>query len=630
MSKPEPKEIAITSPDINAERLNTLKELFPDLFDGEGELDEKALRDLVSKDGIKTTERFSFEWAGKMQSKRNAFKPSKATLVFDKKRSIDADKTKNLIIEADNLEALKLLQTTYFERIKCIYIDPPYNTGNDFIYPDDYSEAKKAYWQKNGTVKDGVKLTSVTESTGRKHSNWLNMMQARLLYARQMLSSDGVVFISIDDNEVVNLRKLCDEIFGESNFIASISREAIKGGSLSKHIRMVHDYVLVYAKSSEELTFSGYEKEALELTLSDKKGSYAKSRELNKWGAGSRREDAPGMYFPIKNPEGEDVYPIRNDGSDGRWRLGKQRMQKLVIDEDLIFEKRNDGSYIVYEKIRSSEAGIKQFTTLFKDDYINAKGTERVKSIFELERSYFDYAKPCELIFDLTVLADVQDNDIVMDFFAGSATTADAILQRNVEDNGNRRYILVQIPEYTDEKSEAFKAGYKTISDLCIERVKRVGEKIKKENPKANIDTGFKVYKLAESHFPQNLFTPDPEKSNEDNATAFEEHLKSYKQADLFKEKIFDDVVTEIALKNGFGLFYTLEKQKDFKNNTVYLLSGNDKDTLLCLDEDIKDGTIDLLKDSHTEQQLIVSRHALDTTKKWTLQEAFKDNLNVV
>lgn len=327
----------------------------------------------------------------------------------------------NIIIEGDNFHSLSALNFVLKNQIDIIYIDPPYNTGNeDFVYNDKF----------------------VNSDDGYKHSKWLSFMSRRLKLARDLLNDSGCIFLSIDDNEQANLKLLCDSIFGESNFIACICRQAIKGGSRSVNIKTVHDYVLIYAKSFNNLTtFTGHEKEAMVLNLEDEKGPYARGRELNKWGAGSRREDSPTMWFPIKGPNGEDVYPIRNDGSEGRWRWGKTKLLKAVEDGEVIFEPRGDGTYIVYEKVRGNKNTTDKFNTWFADNYINAKGSEAVKKVFGTMMSVFDYAKPVELISELLFMANNKDA-LVLDFFAGSGTTGQAVLELNKADSGKRRFIL--------------------------------------------------------------------------------------------------------------------------------------------------------------------------------------------
>ncbi|MBE7039594.1 MAG: site-specific DNA-methyltransferase [Ruminococcaceae bacterium] len=338
-------------------------------------------------------------------------------------KEITADETLpyNFLLEGDNLHSLKLLEKTHKGKIDVIYIDPPYNTGNkDFTYNDIIVGSEDTF----------------------KHSKWLSFIEKRLSIAQSLLSMNGVIFISIDDNEYANLKLLCDSVFGEQNFIANICRQAIKGGSRAHNIKSVHDYVLIYAKNISSLTeFTGFEKEEMSLPLQDEKGMYAKGRELNKWGAGSRREDSPTMYFAIKGPNGEEVYPIRNDGSDGRWRWGKKKMLEAVENNDVIFEKRDNGTYIVYEKVRGNKSTTTQFTTWFADSYINAKGSESLKKIFNTMMSVFDYAKPVELVQHLIFMSN-HKNCTVLDFFAGSGTTAQAVMELNAEDNGDRKFIL--------------------------------------------------------------------------------------------------------------------------------------------------------------------------------------------
>ncbi len=474
----EPRKITLSSMDVSAEKRERLKELFPEVF-SEDNIDYDQLKRVLGEWVEPQNERFGLNWLGKAECMKIIQEPSLAMLKPVRDESVNFDDTENLFIEGDNLEVLKLLQKSYFGKVKMIYIDPPYNTGKEFIYPDKYAMALDTYLAYTGQIDEYKrKFSTNTDTVGRYHSNWLNMMYPRLYLAKNLLRNDGVIFISIDDNEFAHLRELCDMIFGAENFVAAINREVIKGGSQSTFLRVCHDYVLIYAKNISELSFSGHEKNPISLDLKDEKGAYAKGRELNKWGAGSRREDSPSMWFPIPGPNGEEVFPIRNDGSEGRWRLGKQKLLALVDSGDIIFEKRDDGTYIAYEMIRFTEPKIKQFTTIFKDKYINAKGTERIKSIFNMQRSYFDYAKPSELIFDFLVMADVRDGDLVLDFFAGSSTTADAVMQFSATRDQQVNFLMVQLPEPTEENSIAYQNGYKTISDIAKERIRRAANTI--------------------------------------------------------------------------------------------------------------------------------------------------------
>lgn len=566
----EIKKVDGKSLDIEAVDKEKLKAVFPQCF-SEGKLDIDKLLSLCGEYIDNDFEKYKFEWKGKSECYKIAGKRSTGTLRPCVQESVDFENTNNLYIEGDNLEVLKLLQNAYYRKVKMIYIDPPYNTGNDFVYEDDFKDPLAKYKEITSQT-----TKSNPETMGRYHTNWLNMMYPRLRLAANLLRDDGVIFISIDDNEVTNLRKLCDEIFGEENFIAQITREAIKGGSQSKYIRVTHDYVLIYSKNINDVEFGGIEVEGIKLNLRDEKGPFAKGRELNKWGAGSRREDSPSMYFPIKGPNGEDVYPIRNDGTEGRWRLGKEKMHKIVNDGDVIFERRQDGTYIVYEKIRDDSSREKQFTSIFKDEYINAKGTEEIKKLFKIEKSYFDYAKPVSLINDLMLMSKVLDNDIVLDFFSGSATTAHAVMQLNAEDGGNRQFIMVQLPEVTDEKSEAYKVGYKNICEIGKERIRRAGAKIKAEHPE--IDTGFKVFKLDTSNLVKWDDTPILDNNTQDLFTRMNNMVESIKT-----DRTELDVVYEVMLKLGIPVTYKIFETQ-VNGRKVYSI-GEDGLVLVCLDK---------------------------------------------
>ena len=624
-------QIAITSPDGRQERLEQLRELFPDLFDGEGQLDEKSLRTLVSNEAGVAVERFSFDWAGKQKSKRFAFTPSKATLQFDAERSVNKDgssnkagedlednTSKNLIIEGDNLEVLKLLQATYFEQVKCIYIDPPYNTGKDFIYPDDYSQTRKDYWEANGTTKDGIHLKAIKESSGRRHSEWLNFMQSRLLLARRLLRVDGVIFISIDDNEIHNLRKLCDDVFGESNFISCIMWKRKKEiSSDSLNVSVQGEYILIYRKSIEsKLKLESLSKDYI------KKSYKIPTREFpdGKWRpvpiTVSKGLSGGGYEYEIETPSGVKHARL--------WAYPKKGYDRLLAEGRVFFGKDKDG--IPQRVIYAHESNGQPTTNYWDSVATNKQGKNEIISLFG--DSFFDTPKPTGLIKKIISLT-MDKQDIALDFFAGSGTTAHALMDKNLEDDGNRKHILVQIPELTSEKSEAYKAGYKTISNITIERIKRAGANIQDNNPATKVDTGFRVFKLTDSSFPENLFSPDPAKSEEENLKALKAHLAEAAQMRLFSEDKFSNLVTEISLKNGFGLFYELEPVGELSKNKVYRLIGNDKSALLCLDNDLHDETVEGLK-PFKDEQLIVSKSALDTTKKFSLQTEFKDNLWVV
>lgn len=406
------------------------------------------------------------------------------TLDKDKSSSLSGvDESENLVIEGDNLLALKALLPKYQEKVKCIYIDPPYNTGKEgWAYNDNVNNPIIKSWIGETVGKEGDDLL--------RHDKWLCMMTPRLKLLRELLSEDGVIFVSIDDNEIHNLRSVMNEIFGSSNFVANFIRQSIKGGTgPTDEVRKTHDYVLVFAKNKEESELSGLEIDSEPLDLVDEKGSYRKGRELNKWGASSRREDSPSMWFSIHGPNGVDVFPIRNDNTEGRWRWGKKKLLKAVESGDVIFESRGDGTFIVYEKVRSTSPRRKSFSTL---DLPNADGTKAIKELFD-NKIPFDYPKPPELVKFLISLCANEDNDIILDSFAGSGTTAQAVLELNQqEDEVHRNFILIQLPETLSEKAQAKSAGYEYVHEITRDRVKKV---IKRDK----LDVGFTYYRLGPS-----------------------------------------------------------------------------------------------------------------------------------
>ena len=429
-------------------------ELIKKLRDLEGLTDEEK-SNLIGL--LRQHKKYGLVWEDKPEDVEERLREELPVLKEVKERALISDQPdapNHILIEGDNLEALTALSYTHEGKIDVIYIDPPYNTGNkDFVYNDSYVDTEDSY----------------------RHSKWLSFMSKRIRITKRLLSDKGVIFISIDDNEQANLKLLCDEVFGSQNMIATICRQAIKGGSRALNLKTVHDYVLAYAKSFDFMQpFTGEEKEEISLELYDEKGPYTKGRELNKWGAGSRREDSPSMWFPIPGPNGVSVYPIRNDGSEGRWRWGKKKLLKAVEDGDVIFEMRDNGYYIAYEKVRSMKSTTKQFTSWFSDNYINAKGSEPLKNIFNTLMSVFTYAKPVELIHDLVFMSN-QPNGAVLDFFAGSGTTLHATMQLNAEDGGHRQCILVTNNEngiceqVTYERNKRVIQGYTTPKGQQVE-----------------------------------------------------------------------------------------------------------------------------------------------------------------
>jgi len=608
------KKVSKESLNISAEKIAELKKVIPEVFT-EGRIDFEKLQRTLGKEINGKDERYFFNWAGRKETFKNIQTTAKGTLKPAEKESVNWDSTENLFIEGDNLEVLKLLQKAYFNKIKMIYIDPPYNTGKDFVYKDNFKNSIKAYLEQTGQSNgDGIKLTTNPETNGRFHSDWISMIYPRLFVARNLLKEDGVIFVSIDDNEVTNLRKVMDEIFGEENFIAETVRHALKGGTgPTNSIRRTHDYILIYAKDKTEAMLGGVESEALPLDQEDENGKFRKGRELNKWGAGSRREDSESMWFPIPGPNGKEVYPIRNDGTEGRWRWGK-KLLKAVKENNVIFEKRKDGNYTVYEKVRSETPKKKSFATLLDGDFTNARGTEDLKKLFN-EKCLVDFPKPLPLIQQLIEMCNLDNGDIVLDFFAGSGSTAQAVTEMNKKTEESYRFICVQLPEPTKKKSEAEKQGFKTIAEICKERIRRVIKNLEKEQKgklikNGNLDLGFKVFKLDKSNH----------KIWEKYEGKDEKELK--KQLQLFKTPLIfgynnEDVIYECIIKEGYGLNSKIEKT-EIKSNKVYKVTDGNLFFYISLDQEIKDKTIDELK-LKKENMFICLDEALNDSKKKNL-----------
>lgn len=539
------------SADLVAQNLEQLKQIFPEVIK-EGRVDFEALNDLLGNHGDTAEERFALNWAGKANARREAQKRSTGTLRPCPKDSVDWDSTDNLYIEGDNLEVLKLLQKSYHSRVKMIYIDPPYNTGKDFVYKDNYADNMKNYLELTGQDK---KLSTNTESDGRYHSNWLNMMYPRLKLARNLLTDDGVIFISIDDNEVANLKKICDEIFGEENLIETIIWKN-KYGAGAKTVGFIsaHEYILCYSKykiSNITCEFEGEERD--KYNKKDEKFSFRGPYRTQPLMTNSLA-DRPNLMYSIEYNETE-IIPKK------QWVWSKERMLQAIEDNDVEFSKQPDGSYTIrsksylYDESGNMRRGkpVSVMNGPFTQD-----GTKEIRELFE-DKSVFDFSKPSKLIeffLKLEINDQTDKSAIILDFFSGSATTAHAVMQLNAEDGGNRKYICVQIPEPTPEDSEARKAGYATIPEIAKERIRRAGKKIVEEQKakaekegglfaeeEKKLDIGFKVFKLDSSNI--NAWDSDPDNLE----TALNNSLFNIKE-----DRSEDDLLYEILIKYGIEL----------------------------------------------------------------------------
>jgi adenine-specific DNA-methyltransferase len=538
------------SKDILQENIIKLKELFPELV-SENKIDFEAFKQVFSVEAEQGEEYYRFTWAGKAQARREAHKPSTGTLRPAKEESVNWDTTENLYIEGDNLEVLKLLQKSYNNKVKMIYIDPPYNTGNDFVYKDNYKDNLKNYQQISGQIDDeGNKLTTNSDSDGRYHSNWLNMMYPRLVLARNLLKEDGVIFMSIDDNEVENLKKIGSEIFGNSNFVGQlIWKKKYIGGKHAKHFVDLHEYVIVFAKNILALKEIIMERPSNELKkftevdehLEEKGKFYTRPLKSN---LGLRKT----LIYPIEMPDGEII--------ETQWMVAEETFLELKEEGRVFFKQKRDGAYNVYRKYYANDGGGNVKVPTLIDDVFNADGKVEIKTLFNIKEGRdipFDNPKPTKLLTHLIkpILSKIE-NEIILDFFSGSGTTADAVMQLNAEDNGNRKFIQVQLPEIVDDKSEAYKAGYKTITEIGKERIRKAGKKIAEENPDKvkNLDLGFKIFKLDSSNI----------KGWDGNPDNLEQSLFDT-QDNIKTDRTEEDVLFEILLKYGLDLTLPIEEK---------------------------------------------------------------------
>lgn len=605
------------SMDIEAENKARLASVFPECFT-EGKLDIDKLLSLCGEYITDDFEKYEFKWKGKSECLRLAQRRSTATLRPCPSESVHFDTTQNLYIEGDNLEVLKLLQKSYFRKVKMIYIDPPYNTGNDFVYEDDFSDPMRRYVEVTQQT-----IKSNPETMGRYHTNWLNMMYPRLRLAANLLRDDGVIFISIDDGEQSNMRKLCDEVFGEENFMAQIiwqkvysPRMDVQGFSTS------HDYVLCYVKSNvESIRQEAFTQNAAQFNFTDPaNGKKYRRRSIRKEGSHSTRSERPNLWFALPAPDGTEVYPYKPDGTEGCWRWSmetyKENEQKGIVEWV-----RTENGWQAYAKQYLDTDAAKPPETLWLHQEVghNHAAAEELKKL--LDGKVFDSPKPKELIIKMLKLATYPDSsDIILDFFSGSATTAHAVMQLNAEDGGNRRYICVQLPELCDEKSEAFKAGYKNICEIGKERIRRAGAKILEEvkqknnqlklgeEPKPLPDAGFKVFKLDTSNM---KIWDDTPIEDGDVATLFDRidgHIDGLKP-----DRSDEDLIYEILLKMGYPLTAGLATA-DVGGLTVYKVEGGTM--LVCLQEGITAEHIEQMAALSPQKVVLAGRGLADSSTK--------------
>lgn len=599
------EKLDMTSPDLVNENFEKLARLFPNCVTESATgkaIDFDLLKQELSHDIIEgNKERYRLEWPGKREAIVTANLPTTKTLRPIREDSVDFDTTENLYIEGDNLEVLKLLQESYLGKIKMIYIDPPYNTGKDFVYKDNFTEDKTEHEQESGQRDEyGRRLVPNPESSGRYHSDWLTMMYPRLKLARNLLTDDGVIFISIDDNEVHNLRKICDEIFGLGNSRGTIIRSTgTRMGSGNKDISSEVDYVLIYSKT-DNFEFSPLPMDDDDLKiydLEDERGKYL-TRSLRRTGGENRREDRPSMYYPVKAPDGTEIYPIAPAGWESRWVCGKDTYQNLLNDNMIVWKNMSKDENIkdwkVYQKHYVGEA-TKYASNSWSSIDGNKKATREVNNLFD-GMKYFDHPKPVSFVSKLIAISNVAEKGIVLDFFSGSASTAHSVLKTNSNNEKTLRFIQIQLPEDLEINKEASKAGYKNICEIGKERIRRAAQKIVndklvmvnqiKEQLKTakddalkkkleqdinhlqltidNLDTGFRVYRLDESNMQDVYYKPQD--YDQGQLDAFSDNVKP--------DRSSDDLLAQILLDWGLPLSLPIE-QVTIEGRHVFKVASN-------------------------------------------------------
>lgn len=575
------------------DRLAELRAVVPEAF-ADGAVSWEALREALGaylEDEGRDTEHFGLTWPGKRQARRLAAQPSKGTLIPAAGEGVDEATTRNLFIEGDNLEVLKLLQKSYAGRVKMIYIDPPYNTGNDFVYNDDYSEPLDSYLRLTGqSDEEGIALVTNTKAAGRFHSNWLSMMYPRLLLARQLLGNRGAVFVSIDDREFHNLRVLMNEIYGEENFVGSFIWQKMDSPSRNEADRAVtdyHEYIICYAKQKETAglkkktrpdIISGYK-----ITLAD--GRMARRRQLRKNGKGARRVDRPTLWFPLEAPDGTEVYPYAPEGWEGRWVLSEETWREREREGLTEWIKRDYGWVPYYLEVAPNDPGSPWPTIVTEVDQ-NRQAAAKFTEL--MGQGVFDNPKPVNLLQQFIRMAS-SDDDICLDFFAGSGSFAHAVLECNRVDQGDRRFICVQLPEPVD------KPDFDTIADIAKERIRRASKRLKSdasakldlEDRETPEDLGFRVYKLGRSNY----------KAWQDYQGESVEELETF--FDRIETPLVDGwqrehVLAEAMLLQGFPLDSTVMDEQGFKRNRIQRVESDavGHRLFVCLDDQIADETI--------------------------------------
>ena len=567
------EKMRMESLNLTSQNVEKIEALFPNCIteskDENGQLKKsvnfKMLKQILSEDIVDGEEVYEFTWVGKKESIVEANKPIRKTLRPSPEESVDWENTENLYIEGDNLEVLKLLQESYLGKVKMIYIDPPYNTGNDFIYNDDFKVSNEEYAEESGEYdENGNRMFKNTDSNGRFHSDWCSMMYSRLLVAKNILREDGVIFISIDDNEVENLKKICDEVFSEGNFISQIAWRRTDNQPNIGNIATVKEYILCYAKVYKNIQLGRIElseKARKEYRYSDEKGLFRRGILLHK----TRGRH----YYDVTTKTGNIL--------SGPWMKTEKDFKKL--DEEGMIYWTSGGDEQPYSKIYLDES-----KGQIPNDFWGIEFGTNQRASLELEKIFgdrlFDFSKSVLLLSNLLKIG-VRKNDLIMDFFSGSAATAHAIMQLNAEDGGNRKFIMVQVPEETEEKSEAYKAGYKNICEICKERIRRAGNKIKSKNQllTLDLDTGFRVLKVDSSNMKDVYYSPS--EITQDFLSSLESNIKEDR--------------TDLDLLFGCLLEWGLPLSLPYKSIEIdgcVVHNYNEGDLIACFEENISENVM--------------------------------------
>lgn len=619
------KHIDMQTPNGAKLNLDALYQIAPSCFteakgeDGEVHrvVDFNKLRLLLGDQTVEDApEVYDFTWVGKRAALQEAAAPINKTLRPCPDESVDWENTHNLYIEGDNLEVLKLIQNSYMGKVKMIYIDPPYNTGNDFVYHDDFHRTQQEEDEAAGVInEEGERMVKNTSSNGKFHSDWCSMIYSRLMISRSLLSEDGVIFISIDDNEIRNLKNICDEVFGESNFLTCVTRGTgtPTGGGFDGLVNEL-DYILIYSKNIARATINGLEMSDSDSQIYDQEDQYGRYliRPLRRTGGEDRREDRPTMYYGIKAPDGTVVFPKGPTGYDSRWICGEAKYNELEANHLIEWKKteRNGISkWNVYQKFylegRSKAPG-----NLWTDVEGNKKATRDIRNLFDTQK-VFDFPKPVGVLQKAIKIGTDKDS-IVLDFFSGSATTAHAIFQLNALEQSKRTFILVQWPEETPSDSEAYKAGYKNICEIGKERIRRAGKKIKEEHPEAkDLDTGFRVFKCESSNYKDVAFAPKD--YTQDMLAGLLDNIKE-DRTDL-------DLLFDCMLRWGVELSMPLSSLK-VDGCTIH--NVNDGDLVACFDGNVTEKVIDAIAALSPVRVVFRDSSFNEAANKMNLFELFK------